>query len=112
MKRIVNLFHKRPIFVIVLGFLLIATFTVIFQYTLFTGFKVGTILGKVHSIERVPAGGGGWRVLRVDMANVITSSGENIKVYCLAYCRLDQELEIIIYKPLFGGNPNYVYERT
>lgn len=112
MSRAYNLLNKYPALLLLLGVLLIGGVAVLINYSLFKGIKVGTLQGKVHSIEKVPAGGGKNSVSKVDMANVITTNGEKIKVYCISYCTIDLKVEVDIYKPLFGNELNYVYERT
>ncbi len=97
------------------GLIIIATLAVFFEYALLTGIKVGTLSGKVYSISQRPIGVG-WKsgigVHKVDVAKVKLTTGEFIQVRCESYCRLDQKIDITIYKSFLTNKLRYVYERT
>ena len=112
MQKIKRMISENPIFNMGLYCFVIAIFAVLFEYSIVTGVELGTIEGKVYSISQKPFGGNGQWVRKVNFAKVKLTTGEFIQVRCAEYCRLDQELVITVYKPLFSNELNYVYDRT
>ncbi|MCW8092252.1 hypothetical protein [Alteromonas sp. ASW11-130] len=112
MRKIQHFMSEHPMVILVFGFLVITLLAVIFQYSLITGFVVGSTEGKVYSISEKPLGGNNRSAHKVDFAKVKLKSGKFVQVQCISYCRLDQKLNITIYKRLWGNKLRNVYERT
>lgn len=112
MGKATYLLTSKPFFILGIPALILALLAIIFQFTLVTGIEKGTLKGKVYSISQRPLGGGNRSVRRIDLAKVKLQDGNFVMVRCESYCKLDQEIEITVYKPLFSNELRYVYERT
>ena len=110
MRKIGYEITTNPATVLTIGLLLIAAMALLIEYTMLSGVKSGTISGKVISISQNALGGGRNSVHRVDIARVRTSDGQLIQVRCESYCRLDQNINVTIYSPLFSENVRYIYK--
>ena len=106
------LLTNKPILILGTSALILALLAILFQFTLVTGVEKGTLEGKVYSISQRPIGGGNRSVHRIDLAKVKLPDGNFIIVRCESYCKLDQEIKITVYKPLFSSELRYVYERN
>ncbi|MFC3093136.1 hypothetical protein DRW07_02805 [Alteromonas sediminis] len=93
---------------------LLVLLTMLIHLTMFKGVKVGTVEGKVVSIESalIITRKYSQRGL-VNYANVTIDEQEAIpiEVYCISICNKDDVIKVDIYSPLFGGDLNFVYEK-
>ena len=112
MGKATDLLTNKPIFILGTLALILALLAILFQFTLVTGIEKGTLEGKIYSISQRPLGGGNRSVHRVDLAKVKLPDGNFIMVRCESYCKLDQEITITVYKPLFSSEFRYIYGRT